>query len=801
MRTNPVSVVLAAGLALALTAPGALAAWQPDGNLVNAPGLLNPWAPVMVPMPDGGCIVLYVAHATGYHDIYAQRYDAWGGALWDEGRPVVIAANEQYAPVAVNDGADGAIVAWTDFRSGVSEGVYAQHLDGEGSRLWATDGVALAASAATQPRICTDHAGGAVVAWRDRRVGNNDIYAQRLDPSGTGLWTAGGFGVCTSTADQADFVMTDNGRGGAYFVWTAAGATTDDVFAQHVNAGGWLEWYSFPAGLLVCNAAGDQWSPQAAADGHGRLFAAWIDGRAGYYDIYAQLVSPGGSGQWSVNGIAAATGPGGRYDEALAADDAGGLYIAWDQGDVFAQHIAADGSLPWGTAGVPVCEALGSQNVPTAVPDGEGGVVVAWEDNRFTDYDIRTQRLNPEGARLWPADGVVLCGAVGDQRGPRLVVDGAGGGYVAWEDDREDDFVGDIYVQRVDRWGDWGYPSPDLTAVDDVPGDEGWQVEVSWDASRLDLWPSETIATYSVWRALAGSAPAALPADAVVVDLADFKPGAEGPVVRRDLTADGTFYWEYLGDVAARHLPRYATTAPTLFNLTPVCQDYHAFQVVAHGETPLGAAYWVSEPDTGRSVDNLAPATPAALVGKQVYDPVRLELSWEPNTERDLSHYVVHRGTAPDFVPSAGSLVATVTEPTASDPAWQMGSAWYYKVAAVDVNGNTGSYAVLAPASVSGTGTEELPTVTTLAGLRPNPFNPRGEVVFTVGSAQRITITVRDVAGRRVAILTDGIRARGVHRVVWDGRDAAGRDCASGAYLLELRSRDGVATGKIMLLR
>ena len=53
-------------------------------------------------------------------------------------------------------------------------------------------------------RVSSDGAGGAIVAWHDRRTGSNaDIYAQRVDASGTVLWTTNG--VALSTAPSVPF--------------------------------------------------------------------------------------------------------------------------------------------------------------------------------------------------------------------------------------------------------------------------------------------------------------------------------------------------------------------------------------------------------------------------------------------------------------------------------------------------------------------------------------------------------------------------------------------------------------------
>lgn len=92
------------------------------------------------------------------------------------------------------------------------------------------------------------------------------------------------------------------------------------------------------------------------------------------------------------------------------------------------------------------------------------------------------------------------------------------------------------------------------------------------------------------------------------------------------------------------------------------------------------------------------------------------------------------------------------------------------------------------------------------AGLRlhpiwPNPANPHAVVAFDLDRSTRVRLSVYDLAGRRVAVLTDAWMAAGEHRVVWEGRDAQGHLAASGLYLVRLDAAQESATRKLMLVR
>ena len=68
----------------------------------------------------------------------------------------------------MSDGAGGAIVGWHDARAGAPD-VYAQRLDDSGAALWGVDGVAVSTAPDTQRTVAMagDGAGGAVLAWAD----------------------------------------------------------------------------------------------------------------------------------------------------------------------------------------------------------------------------------------------------------------------------------------------------------------------------------------------------------------------------------------------------------------------------------------------------------------------------------------------------------------------------------------------------------------------------------------------------------------------------------------------------------
>ncbi len=93
------------------------------------------------------------------------------------------------------------------------------------------------------------------------------------------------------------------------------------------------------------------------------------------------------------------------------------------------------------------------------------------------------------------------------------------------------------------------------------------------------------------------------------------------------------------------------------------------------------------------------------------------------------------------------------------------------------------------------------PAVPLLDQNRPNPFNPRTELSYTLPRDALVRLAVHDARGREVAVLAEGPRPAGAHRLDWDGRDRQGRELPSGVYFLRLTADGRDRVRKMVLAR
>jgi hypothetical protein len=436
----------------------------PEGGVPLCTAFLNQDRLEMVEDGAGGAIVVWQDYRDSSPmysriDLYARRVYSDGTPAWlTDGVPICLAPNSQWWPQIVGDGAGGAVITWWDFRSGEAD-IYAQRVLSDGLVAWTTDGISLCAETGDQygPVLVTDGSNGAIVAWEDHRGASADIYAQRVYSDGTLAWTTDGISLSVAAGDQAWPAITSDGAGGAIVAWHG-GCGSPGICAQRVHPDGSVAWTVGGVAL----SSGPGYYPQVAGDQAGGAIVVWQTGSA--VDLYAQRVYSDGVVAWAAGGVPLSLAPGVQHFPVLASDGNGGAIVAWQDERIgsssaliYAQRVRSSGLVAWAPNGIPVTE-VGSSRLqwsPHIADDGQGGAIVTWQGWRGASAypHIYAQQLHRSGAWLWGADGLAVCEVFegAGQTRPRLVGSGIADAIITWEDNRrwfkEDEL--DVYAQRV----------------------------------------------------------------------------------------------------------------------------------------------------------------------------------------------------------------------------------------------------------------------------------------------------------------------------------------------------------------
>lgn len=84
----------------------------------------------------------------------------------------------------------------------------------------------------------------------------------------------------------------------------------------------------------------------------------------------------------------------------------------------------------------------------------------------------------------------------------------------------------------------------------------------------------------------------------------------------------------------------------------------------------------------------------------------------------------------------------------------------------------------------------------------PNPFNPSTTIRFSLPQDERVTLKIVALNGRKIAtLINDKFMQAGYHFAMWNGKNDAGKDVASGAYIYQIQAGENVANKKCILLK
>jgi len=800
------------------------ALWAANGRAIcTAAG--SQYSPQLVSDGSYGAIIAWYDYRAGNSDVYAQRVNLPGTPQWtNDGVVVSAAAYEQTIPMLASDGTGGAVIVWQDSRNGGNWDIYAQRLTGAGTASWTANGVAVCTSTGTQsdPRLISDTASGAIITWTDYRGSDGDIYSQHVNSAGTALWTPNGVLVCGVTDGQSGPVLAPDGGGGAIIAWADyRGGLSTDIYAQKINSTGVVQWSA--NGIAICSASNNQWVPDIATDEFGGAIITWRDDRSGTsYDVYAghvdgdgnagwtgcgvpistatlqqadvKIISDGGSGAimawrdfrnnpvasdiyaqrvfsdgyrlWSKQGFPVSTAANNQINHSLAPDGSGGALVAWEDVrnanyDIYAQHVGSIQNIYWRLNGAVICSTTANTYFPQIVSDGADGAIVVWENSTGGAIDIYAQRLYLTGSQIWPAAGLVICNATGNQSRPQIVSDNAGGAIICWADYRDGDY--DIYAQRVDAYG-----------------------SRLWTANGVVVCAAANV-QYSVQMVSDG-------AGGAIMCWRDDR-GADSDIYAQRVNASGAMLWTAGGVAVCSATGNQAAPA--------IVSDGAGGAIICWEDyrTAGGDVYAQRVNSSGTLLWNAGGVAACTATGGQTFPDAATDgsngavISWYDYRSEVTSDVYAQRISAAGTVMwGTDGIVICASDQSDSWPALthsvagQAIVAWTHNSATTgeDIYALSTSYVVAVPEEPVPPGVASPAAV--IEQNYPNPFNPVTKIAFILREAACVRLCVYDIAGRFVRVLEEGVFNAGRHEVVWDGKDSAGERVVSGVYFYSLET-------------
>jgi hypothetical protein len=368
----------------------------------------------------GGIFIFWFDSRTGNSqwDIYGQHYNSDGVAQWEEGgREIVNYEGRVYAYNVLPADANSIMIIWSISHSTVAaeNGVYARRMDANAEPLWNSD--LKLRNDSSYPNslstLATQKVGDNFIVGSGATVigGSNQMRLMQFDMQGNLIWPFDGV-LVSGMGGYGSFSITAAGDDGVYVYKSTGNSLGAGITCMLVSAGNeainlWPAWTSVLAGTAGLNggytAIGDE-------DG---MTLVWLGGGpdpSTGVNLYARRVlASNGSLGWNGDTKVICDASGNQSVFSLV-KKGNMYYAAWSDGRpgvvgnyaIYANKFNINGVVLWAANGVEVA------NLNTYIPHTK--VAIDDEDNLCITHKagpgFMAQKLNPQGERLWPVDGV-----------------------------------------------------------------------------------------------------------------------------------------------------------------------------------------------------------------------------------------------------------------------------------------------------------------------------------------------------------------------------------------------------------
>lgn len=178
-------------------------------------------------------------------------------------------------------------------------------------------------------------------------------------------------------------------------------------------------------------------------------------------------------------------------------------------------------------------------------------------------------------------------------------------------------------------------------------------------------------------------------------------------------------------------------------------------------------------------------------------------LSWEANYEGNTASQEVYLGTDPEELVYVGSGSQNGVNQYSWAAQLLPNVEYFWRIRAVSAADTvwSGNW-IFTTGAISEIDTETalVPQGITI-GNYPNPFNPRTTIYYELQTNGAVTLAVYNAKGQLVNILVRETQAKGIHSIVWEGKDQEGSACVSGAYFCRIVWEGHIISKKMLLLK
>lgn len=441
--------------------------------------------PVITKTSDGNVIIAWIDFSNDLDgNVYAQKVNMAGQLMWQTGGvPLCVYPGIQISLNIEPDNSGGAYIVWEDSRN-PSKDIYGQHISSTGQPLWAVNGIPIANGAEDESynTMWADGVGGMIIGYVRVSGTNEKLFVKRFNPDGQMAWAAP-VALSSNPAKQNKIKMSPINNDSFVFTWMDHRGSEPDIYAQRVDLSGTLLWADPTVVFSDENATvpAQQENPRIVQASDNSVIIIWEDKRnLDEADLFAQKLNLSGQRLWDVNGVALSIAEFAQRGPRMVSDGNGGCVVVWDDSrngnaphiDIFAQHISSTGTMLWEPNGKAICTSINEQS-GSLIKKAGNNLFINWMDMRNGSVGIYYQVLNQSGVAQFTENGIqVFWGLSGDAQLKQVqVLPRQNDALVVWQDTRFANLGYQIFFQAIDSnsdvlWEDDGRAVTTLTGYD-----------------------------------------------------------------------------------------------------------------------------------------------------------------------------------------------------------------------------------------------------------------------------------------------------------------------------------------------
>lgn len=455
---------------------------------------------------DDGVVTVWSDTKTSIWKLYAQKVDAAGNQLWNNGEPLLIySSSNNYANYTdvIKTSDNGVIITWVKFFTPEDYRLYGQKISSSGQILWSLNNeLLLQMTDYPHFHLAPNNIGGAYIIYDT--YDSNDIYGINLDANANDIWNANpnpllediyvedvvsdnynGFIVNYSYVTSLNILRAARFDVNANLVWNSTISTLDNNYYHSkmfsVGNDDFIIWFLNDHNVIgqrIDINGNTHWEDNGIIINSQSLYIysnanLWGD-ENNFYMAYTVVAPPPSTDKifkiqkydldanelW-YNAVT-------LYDEDcylvdMFTNSNQDCFVSWYYGaTIYSQKINSAGNELWGDEGIII-----SSNIQFEWTQGGLQIcelndqpLVMWQAMCQDSSFLRYQILDSNGNFQLPAEGSNLQSGLYSYIGNYQLTGNDDSSYMVWEDNR---FQGRIFVQRMMPDGTCCFPENGIT--------------------------------------------------------------------------------------------------------------------------------------------------------------------------------------------------------------------------------------------------------------------------------------------------------------------------------------------------